>query len=242
MLEPLPWDGPLPKHLAIIMDGNGRWAEARGRTRLEGHGEGAESVRTTVRLCRRLGIGALTLFAFSTENWKRSQTEIGGLMALLYDYVCSERQEIMENGIRFNCIGRMQELPPMVREAAVELMEVTKDHKDMVLTLALSYGGRDELVQAVKTIAERVEAGELQASTITDSTVDDVLWLPKDVDLLIRTSGEQRISNFLLWQLAYAELFFTETLWPDFAQENLFEALREFGRRDRRYGSVMNPC
>ncbi len=242
MLERLPWDGPLPRHLAIIMDGNGRWAEQRGRTRLEGHGEGAEAVRTTVRLCRRLGIQALTLFAFSTENWKRPQLEIGGLMNLLYDYVRSERHEIMENGIRFNCIGRIQELPAFVQDAAKELMLRTRDNDGMVLTLALSYGGRDELVQVMKAIATRVQAGELKASDITDETVDHMLWMPADVDLLIRTSGEQRVSNFLLWQAAYAELFFTDTLWPDFSQEALFQALREFGRRERRYGSVNDSC
>lgn len=242
MLDPIPWEGPLPRHLAIIMDGNGRWAELKGRTRLEGHGEGAEVVRSTVRLCRRLGIEALTLFAFSTENWKRPDSEVAGLMDLLYDFLLSEREEIMENAIRFNVIGRIDKLPPQVRKVALDLMEVSKSNTAMTLTLALSYGGRDELVEATRTIARRVQSGELDASEITDATVDRELWMPADVDLLIRTSGEQRVSNFLLWQLAYAELFFTETLWPDFTKDTLFHALREFGRRDRRYGAIGGPC
>jgi undecaprenyl diphosphate synthase len=238
MLEPLPWESPLPRHVAIIMDGNGRWAGHRGKPRVEGHRKGAEAVRTTVRLCRRLGLEALTLYAFSIENWKRPQVEVAGLMTLLNDYVHNEAQELAENGIRFNVIGDKTKLPSFVVASVDALAEATKDNDAMVLTLALSYGAREEIVEAMRLIAGKVETGELAANEITDTTIDEMLWMPTDVDLLIRTSGEQRVSNFLLWQLAYAEFYFTDTLWPDFDQTTLFEALTEFGRRERRFGAV----
>ena len=238
MLEPLPWDSPLPRHLAIIMDGNGRWAGRRGQSRVEGHRKGAEAVRTTVRLCRRLGLEALTLYAFSMENWKRPQVEVAGLMTLLNDYVHNEREELAQNGIRFNVIGDTKKLPTFVVDSIEALVEGTKDNSDMVLTLALSYGAREEIVEAMRLIAAKVEKGELAAEDITGATIDETLWMPTDVDLLIRTSGEQRVSNFLLWQLAYAEFYFTDTLWPDFDQATLFDALTEFGRRERRFGAI----
>jgi undecaprenyl diphosphate synthase len=181
---------------------------------------------------------ALTLYAFSMENWNRPQAEVAALMNLLNEYVHGERDELLENGIRFNVIGDTKRLPSFVQESIDILVQATRHNKDMVLSLALSYGGREEIVEAMKTIAAKVERGELRADEITDNTIDDVLWMPADVDLLIRTSGEQRVSNFLLWQLAYAEFYFTETLWPDFDEETLFAALREFGRRDRRFGAV----
>ncbi len=238
MLEPLPWESPLPRHLAIIMDGNGRWAGRRGKSRIEGHRKGAEAVRTTVRLCRRLGLEALTLYAFSMENWKRPQVEVAGLMRLLNDYVHNEREELAQNGIRFNVIGDTKKLPAFVVDSIEALVEGTKDNSDMVLTLALSYGAREEIVEAMRLIAAKVEDGDLAAKDITGATIDEMLWMPTDVDLLIRTSGEQRVSNFLLWQLAYAEFYFTDTLWPDFDQATLFDALTEFGRRERRFGAI----
>ena len=242
MIKPISWDGPLPNHLAIIMDGNGRWAERRNKTRLEGHQAGAEAVRRAVRLCRRLNIPGLTLYAFSSENWARPQHEIVGLMSLLFDYVRGEREELQENSIRFNCIGHLNKLPAFVQESIAELTAHTQKNTGMTLTLALSYGGRDELVSAMKRIAIEVKQGRLDTEDITEQTVDEMLWMPQDVDLLIRTSGEQRVSNFLLWQLAYAEFFFTETLWPDFSEQTLFDALTEFGRRARRFGGVVEHC
>ena len=172
------------------------------------------------------------------ENWKRPQVEVAGLMTLLNDYVHNEREELQENGIRFNVIGDTKKLPTFVVDSIETLVEGTKDNTDMVLTLALSYGAREEIVEAMRLIAAKVESGELASNEITGETIDKMLWMPTDVDLLIRTSGEQRVSNFLLWQLAYAEFYFTDTLWPDFDQGTLFEALTEFGRRDRRFGAI----
>jgi len=172
------------------------------------------------------------------ENWKRPQVEVAGLMRLLNDYVHNEREELAQNGIRFNVIGDTKKLPTFVVDSIEALVEGTKDNSDMVLTLALSYGAREEIVEAMRLIAAKVEEGELAAKDITGATIDEMLWMPTDVDLLIRTSGEQRVSNFLLWQLAYAEFYFTDTLWPDFDQTTLFDALTEFGRRERRYGAI----
>ena len=238
MLEPLPWDGPLPRHLAIIMDGNGRWAGRRGKSRIEGHRKGAEAVRTTVRLCRRLGLEALTLYAFSMENWKRPQVEVVGLMKLLNDYVHNEREELAQNGIRFNVIGDTKKLPAFVVDSIDALVEGTKDNTQMVLTLALSYGAREEIVEAMRMIAAKVESGALASTEITGATIDEMLWMPTDVDLLIRTSGEQRVSNFLLWQLAYAEFYFTDTLWPDFTQKEFIDIICQFQNRKRRFGDI----
>lgn len=229
---------PLPKHLGIIMDGNGRWAEARGRPRLEGHREGSNSVREITRSCRRLGLDALTLYAFSAQNWSRPSEEVAGLMQLLREYLEREREEILGNGIRLNAIGDLDRLPPFVREPLDELRDASSKNRDMVLTLALSYGGREELVHAAQQLARRVAAGELKPDDITESLMAGELWtrdLPP-VDLVVRTSGEMRVSNFLLWQAAYAEFVFTETLWPDFRVPALVECLGRFQERERRFG------
>jgi undecaprenyl diphosphate synthase len=223
---------PLPRHVAIIMDGNGRWAEARGLPRLAGHRAGADAVRAVTRAARRIGVEALTLYAFSTENWGRPEPEVGGLMHLLAEFLESERQEMMRNGIRLNAIGELSRLPARVREKLADVRRETASNRGMVLTLALSYGGRQELVQA----AQRAAAAKGAALEAED--LEAALWtagLP-ELDLLVRTSGERRISNFLLWQCAYAELVFTEVLWPDFRDAELLAALAEFQARERRFG------
>ena len=241
MNEPVLWKGPLPRHLAIIMDGNGRWARGRGLPRIEGHRTGADAVRAVVRCCRRIGIEALTLYAFSAQNWQRPDGEVGALMELLFDYLKSERAEIMDNGIRFNCVGDLARLPHFVRRPAELLMDASKDHQGMVLTLALSYGGREEILHAARAVAAEVASGELQLDQLDAEALEAAMWtrgLPPRVDLVIRTGGDQRVSNFLLWQIAYAELYFTEALWPDFDEGSLVEALGEFGRRERRFGGL----
>jgi undecaprenyl diphosphate synthase len=241
MLEPIPWEGPLPRHVAIILDGNGRWAEARGLPRAEGHRRGADAVREVVRTCRRLGIEALTLYAFSAQNWQRPPDEVGALMALLADYVRTEREEVLGNGIRFHAAGDLDRLPPFVLGPLRALMEVSRENRDMTLTLALSYGGREDVLQAARALAAEAAAGRLDPATIDLPHFRDALWtrgLPPDVDLLVRTGGEKRVSNFLLFEIAYAELVFTPVLWPDFTAAELFEALRDFGRRERRFGRV----
>ena len=231
---------PLPRHIGIIMDGNGRWAEARGRPRIEGHREGSTSVREITRCARRLGVEALTLYAFSAQNWTRPPYEVAGLMELLREYLIKERAEILDNQIRLNAVGELERLPSTVREPLDELREVSAKNNRMVLTLALSYGGREELVSAAQKLAARVEAGELKASEIGEAELSAQLWtadLPP-VDLVIRTSGEQRISNFLLWQSAYSEFVFSETLWPDFRAPQLLECLEAYQQRERRYGKT----
>jgi undecaprenyl diphosphate synthase len=242
MYDPIPWEGPLPRHLAMIMDGNGRWAQARGLPRVAGHRVGADTVRAMVRTCRRLGgIKALTLYAFSAQNWKRPPAEVKALMELLLEYVESERAELLDNDIRFNCIGELERLPRFVREPIEELCAVSSGNSSMVLTLALSYGGREEICAAARRIATEVAAGTLAPEAVDEEAVAARLWthdLPGEVDLLIRTSGEQRVSNFLLWQLAYAELWFTDTPWPELGTDQLFEALRAFGDRERRFGDI----
>ena len=230
----------LPRHVAIIMDGNGRWAKARGLPRVRGHEEGAESVRVVVRACRKLGIEALTLYAFSEENWARPKAEVSALWQLLGRFLEKERAEMLDNGIRLNAIGSLERLPEATRRQLEQTMAATAHCTDMVLTLALSYGGRQEITRAARKLCEDVAAGRLSPSEITLEVVASRLYtadLP-EVDLLIRTSGEQRISNFLLWQLAYTELYFTPTLWPDFREPQLMEALWDFSRRDRRFGRV----
>jgi undecaprenyl diphosphate synthase len=222
---------PLPRHLAIIMDGNGRWAEARGLPRVEGHRVGSESVRAVTRQARKLGLEALTLYAFSVQNWARPDDEVAALMQLLAEYLESERAEIMDNRIRFNTIGDIARLPGFVRERLDALTRESAGNAGMVLTLALSYGGREEIVHAARTAARA-------ARVLDESSLDASLWtagLP-ELDLLVRTSGEQRISNFLLWQAAYAELYFTEVLWPDFRELELLTAVAEFQTRQRRFG------
>jgi len=223
---------PLPRHVAIIMDGNGRWAETRELPRVAGHREGAEAVRAVTRAARRIGIQALTLYAFSTENWGRPEPEVDALMHLLAEFLESERGEMMANGIRLNAIGDLSRLPDAVREKLASVRAETAGNRGMVLTLALSYGGRHELVQA----AQRAAAAKGAALEAED--LEAALWtagLP-ELDLLVRTSGERRISNFLLWQCAYAELVFTDVLWPDFRDAELFAALAEYQARERRFG------
>ena len=240
-MDELSWNGPLPRHLAIIMDGNGRWAERQGLSRLVGHEQGADVVREVVRTCRKVGIEALTLYAFSAQNWGRPDEEITSLMSLLTSYVKSERSEILEHNISFNAIGDLDALPRAVRFAVEELVDASNQGNGMVLTLALSYGGREEIVHAARCLAIEVAAGRLDPKDIDAGHLEAALWthgLPADVDLVIRTSGEQRISNFLLWQLAYAELWFTKVPWPAFTTELLFEAFREYGARERRFGEL----
>jgi undecaprenyl diphosphate synthase len=220
----------LPRHVAIIMDGNGRWAEARGLPRVAGHREGSESVRAVTRACRRIGVQALTLYAFSTENWARPDDEVEALMHLLAEFLESERPEMMRNGIRLNAIGELSRLPGFVQAKLAEVRAETAGNRGMTLTLALSYGGRQEIIEAARAASAQ---GAIDAAGI-----EAALWtrgLP-DLDLLIRTSGERRISNFLLWQCAYAELHFTEVLWPDFRDAELFGAIADFQARERRFG------
>ena len=230
----------LPRHIAIIMDGNGRWAQERGKERIHGHIEGVKSVRRTIEECCRLGIEQLTLFCFSTENWKRPAEEINFLMVLLKEYLIKERTEIMEEDIRFTVIGRRDELPEFVKTEMDENVRVSAKNTGMTLCLAINYSGRTEIVDAVRTLAERVRVGELKPSAIEEDTIADALYT-KDMpepDLLIRTAGEMRISNFLLWQISYAELWVTEKCWPDFDEATLRQALHDFAKRERRFGGL----
>ena len=233
----------VPQHVAIIMDGNGRWANARGLPRVEGHEVGAESVRQIVRACRQMGVRAVTLYSFSTENWHRPSDEVDSLMALLARYLVGERQEIMENQIGFRAIGQLDRLPDTVRELLVELTRVSGESEpQMTLCLALSYGSRAEIVETTRAIARRVGAGELAADDINEEVFAEHLQtvgLPEP-DLLIRTSGELRLSNFLLWQLAYAEIYVTDTLWPDFRKPELMDAFRAYSQRQRRFGRTQD--
>ncbi len=229
----------LPRHVAVIMDGNGRWAQKRHLPRIAGHRSGTQSARTTIETCARLKIEALTLYAFSVENWRRPKTEIDFLMQLLREYLKKEMPLLQKNEIRMRFLGRMDELPAGVQKDVREAMEKTAGNKGMVLSVALNYGGRAEIVDAMNSIlAER--NGNGTSSQITEEQLARHLYtggLP-DPDLLIRTSGEMRVSNFLLWQIAYAEIFVTETLWPDFNRARLLEALVEFQKRERRYGGI----
>lgn len=230
----------MPKHVAVIMDGNGRWAKKRLLNRLKGHEKGAEAVRTVVRTARKLDIDALTLYAFSTENWQRPQTEVSGLMFLLRRFLETERRTLMENDIRLNVIGQIDRLPEAVRRDLKAVMAQTAVNDKMVLTLALSYGARAEIVEMVRQIAADAKKGTIDPSAVTPDMVADHLdtrELP-DPDLLIRTSGEMRISNFLLWQIAYAEIFFTPTLWPDFGEEEFINILKDYQQRERRFGAI----
>jgi undecaprenyl diphosphate synthase len=232
----------LPEHVAIIMDGNGRWAQRQGFLRTIGHREGSEAVRRIVRASRRLGLSALTLYAFSEQNWDRPRLEVDALMELLREFLLSEREELINNGIRLRAIGRRERLPDRVGDVLDRLSEETAHLDRMTLTLALSYGGREEIADAAREIAKRVAAGELDAERIDERLVGAVLPSMEvgPVDLLIRTGGEVRISNFLLWGAAYAELYFSETLWPLYEERDLYEAIAAFQARDRRFGRV--PC
>jgi undecaprenyl diphosphate synthase len=224
--------------VAIIMDGNGRWAELRGQPRLLGHAEGAKSVRAVVTAARELGLEALTLYAFSVQNWSRPEDEVLGLMQLLYDYLEEELPTMLKNGVRLRSIGDVERLPGFVRERLEKTEDATKAGSGMVLTLALSYGGREEIVRAAREIAEDVSRGQLAPDQVTEEEFERRTFtrdLPP-LDLIIRTSGEMRLSNFLLWQAAYAELVVVETPWPEFRKEELVDCLELYGRRERRYG------
>ena len=230
----------LPKHIAIIMDGNGRWAKIRSMARTFGHENGAKSVRQVVEGCAELGVENLTLYAFSTENWNRPKLEVETLMKLLISSLKKEINTLLNNNIKLCTIGDLNTLPKRVHKELTEVMEKTKLNKRMTLTIALSYGSREELVNTVKEISIKVKNNIISAEKIDESIINEHLYtqnLP-DVDLLIRTSGEKRISNFLLWQIAYAELYFTNTLWPDFSKEDLYQAIIEYQKRERRFGKT----
>lgn len=230
----------LPKHLAIIMDGNGRWAKQQGMLRAFGHENGTKSVRTTVEACAKLGIKNLTLYAFSTENWNRPKLEVDTLMKLLISSLKKELATLVKNNIRLNSIGNLETLPKGVQKELSEVIEKTKDNTRMTLTLALSYGSREEILNAVKKISDKVKNNIISIDGIDESILNNHLYthnLP-DVDLVIRTSGEHRISNFLLWQIAYAEFYFTDVLWPDFKEEHLYEAIISYQKRERRFGKT----
>lgn len=228
----------LPSHVAVIMDGNGRWAEQRGLSRLYGHRVGKDSVRTIVESSRKLGIKYLSLFAFSSENWHRPPREVDGLMALLRKYLASELGKMMRHGIRLLAVGSLRKLPAAVRQALRASIAATRNNTGMTVILAVSYGGREDIAQAARAIARRVKRGELAPGEISEETVAEHLGTRgvPDPDLLIRTSGELRISNFFLWQLAYTEMYVTDTLWPDFREREYFQALAFFQQRQRRFG------
>ena len=230
----------LPRHVAIIMDGNGRWATSRGRPRIQGHKEGAQAVRRAVTFARRIGIRHLTLYAFSSQNWSRPPREVIGLMALFIRYVKGERALLMRRGIRFRVIGDRSRLPGRVVRHLEELEADTRHNTAMDLCIALSYGGREELVEAARQLATRAAIGALDPADIDEKMLSNALYTKDipDPDLLIRTSGELRISNFLLWQIAYAEIFVTPTLWPDFGDAAFLEALQSYGQRERRFGQT----
>lgn len=230
----------LPRHIAIIMDGNGRWAKDQGQDRLFGHIHGVESVRNIVEGCAELGVEYLTLYAFSTENWERPEYEVIGLMELLVNTIRDEAETLNKNNIRLHVIGDMSLLPDYARNELQEALEITKNNEGLNLIMALSYSGRWELLNAVKNIAYEVKKGALQVEDINQDTLQRYLCTSgfPDPELMIRTSGEYRISNFLLYQLAYAELYFTNVRWPDFRKENLYEAILDFQNRERRFGKT----
>jgi undecaprenyl diphosphate synthase len=228
----------LPRHIAIIMDGNGRWAKQHTIGRIRGHQKGAQAVRSTVRTCREIGIKYLTLFAFSIENWGRPTKEVEGLMSLLEEYLEKELKELHKKGIKLTTIGDIDQLKPSVKEKIISAKKITANNDQMVLNLALSYGGQDEIIVAVKKIVQDSKNGQINFGDINKETFSKYLntaGMP-DPDLLIRTSGEYRISNFLLWQLAYTELYFTDILWPDFKKEDILKAIANYQMRERRFG------
>ena len=230
----------IPRHVAIIMDGNGRWAKARGWPRIKGHEEGAQSVRAIIRACRNAGVEYLTLYAFSVENWVRPKDEIDGLMKLLVRFLRDQEHELHENKVRLRLIGRIGDLPDAVQKELARVVKATGHYTEGNLVLALSYGGRTEIAHAARQIARRAKAGELDPESVDEKTVAAHLYAPDipDPDLLIRTSGEMRISNFLLWQISYAELYVTTVLWPDFREEEFKKALAEYAARHRRFGDI----
>jgi len=230
----------LPKHIAIIMDGNGRWAKKQGMMRVFGHENGTKSVNSTVETCAKIGVENLTLYAFSTENWNRPKAEVDTLMNLLVSSLHKEFEKLNKNNIRLNAIGDLESLPKKVQKELSEAIEKTKNNTRMTLTIALSYGSRDEIINVVKNISKKVKNNIISIENIDETIINQHLYthnLP-DVDLLIRTSGEHRISNFLLWQIAYAELYFTDVLWPDFNEQNLYEAIISYQNRERRFGKT----
>ena len=233
----------MPRHIAITMDGNGRWAQEKGRPRTEGHSSGSQAVRDIITESARLGLECLTLYAFSTENWKRPANEVKHLMGLYAEYLIKERPTIMNNNIRLRHIGDRSGLPDRLLEELDTTAEMSKDNPGMVLSLALNYSGRSELTRAVRAIAQEVTAGTLSPSVIDEQTISDHLdtaGLP-DPDLLIRTAGDMRISNFLLWQISYAEFYITKTYWPDFRAADLHTAIVTFAQRNRRFGGLSDP-
>jgi undecaprenyl diphosphate synthase len=232
--------GPVPAHVGIIMDGNGRWAEQRGQERLAGHREGSASVRAVTTCAREIGVKALTLYAFSSQNWSRPAEEVAGLMGLLREYLLAERKTILEHGIRLTTIGEVEKLPRYVGDVLDEVKEASRKATGMVLNLALSYGGREELVAAARSIARAARSGELDPEQVDAAAIEARLataGLP-ELDLCIRTSGELRISNFLLWQVAYAEIVVVDALWPDFREEGLLGAILAYRKRERRFGKT----
>ena len=230
----------IPKHIAVIIDGNGRWAKKQGKLRIFGHENGVKAVRDTVEACAEIGVEYLTLYAFSTENWNRPKFEINALMTLLVSTINKETKTLMDNNIRLATIGDTDSLPSKCKKELLEAIEKTKNNSRMTLVLALSYSSKWEITQAITKIAEQVKKGQLATEQITEDTINQYLataGIP-DPELLIRTSGEHRISNFLLWQIAYSELYFTEKLWPDFRREDLYEAIVSFQQRERRFGKI----
>ncbi len=230
----------IPAHIAIIMDGNGRWARKRLMNRINGHRRGMDAVKEVIIAAREAGVRYLTLYAFSTENWKRPPEEIKALMSLLGKYLKSELKMMMDNGIRLKAVGNIDAIPDKERELLLSTIDTTRENDKMVLNLALSYGGRNEILYAARIIAEKVERGELRPDEINEELFSSHLLstdIP-DPDLLIRTSGEMRLSNFLLWQMAYTELYFCETLWPDFGKDELVKAIRDYQKRERRFGKT----
>jgi undecaprenyl diphosphate synthase len=230
----------LPAHVAIIMDGNGRWAKKRLMNRITGHEKGSDTVREIVKASREIGIKVLTLYAFSTENWQRPKTEVSALMTLLERFLIKERNEMLDNNIRLNAIGQLERLPKKVFTALQESINLTEKNDKMILNLALSYGGREEIVRMTREISQMVKSGSINENSITPELVSQHLYtggMP-DPDILIRPGGEMRISNFLLWQISYAEIFVTDTLWPDFSREEYIKILKDYQSRERRFGKV----
>jgi undecaprenyl diphosphate synthase len=230
----------LPQHVAVIMDGNGRWAKQHGLPRIEGHRVGAESARTIIRTAGELGIKYLTLYAFSAENWNRPKDEVDALMKYLVHYLKSETPELNKNNVRLEVIGQIWRLPDNVQDHLKKSITTLSKNNGLTLVMALSYGSRLEIVDAVRAIAEKVRQGQLEMADITEKVISDHLWTRNipDPDLMIRTSGEMRVSNFLLWQISYAELVITQTLWPDFRKPQFYSALEEYARRHRRFGGI----
>lgn len=231
---------PIPVHIAIVMDGNGRWAEERNKPRLFGHKAGVKSVRTIVETAREIGIQYLTLYAFSTENWKRPSFEVKGLMSLLDSYLKSELKTMLKNDIRLHCLGQQDRLPGDVANTLASVIDETSGCSSMTLNLALSYGSRSEIIEAVQNLLGRCIEGKLSPADIDEEMISGALYTAgqPDPDLFIRTGGERRLSNFLLWQASYAELYFTDIKWPDFGRTELLEAIRDFGARQRRFGKT----